>query len=224
MSITTNFSSKLNEEEKNKMFEMYINSYTIGNQPLWFKSKEQLFDRYPCFVSFDNNYLTVYAMFQMKNKYNKISLVCHNGTDEGKRLSIELRYNLITQPGWILEAADKVSWLLRKKNAPIISNYEDIVNALDIKDNPNDIITMNPGFNYKERITYQYTRTYNDTVNIKIYNSNETLFGTTTDCDYINKDCGRKCKTSNGGKSRRKKKRTKKSKKSKRKRSRKTRK
>jgi hypothetical protein len=190
--IISNNSSKLTEIEKNIMFQMYETSYTSGNQELWFKSQEDLFNRYPCFLSFNNNYLIVYAMFQMKNNYNKISLVCHNGSDEGKKLSIKLRLELIKQPGWILEASDKVSWLLRKEKAPIISTHQEIVEALDIKNNPNDIITMNDTFDYNEKMTHQYVRSYTDTINNKTFESPETLFGTLP-CTYDDVTCRRIC-------------------------------
>jgi hypothetical protein len=117
-------------------------------------------------------------MYQFRSKFNKISLVCHNGSDEGKELSIKLRLALVNTPGWILEAADKVSWLLRKKDANIIEDYVSIVDALDIVDNPNNTIEMNPDFIKTNKSSYQYLRIYNDTKNNKIYSSKETLFGT----------------------------------------------
>jgi hypothetical protein len=194
MHVVTNDASALTETDKETMFQMYENSYRGGGQELWFRSKEELFNRYPCFLSVDNNYLVVYAMFQMKNKYNKISLICHNGSVEGKELSIQLCLELIKRPGWMLEASDKVSWLLRKQNAPIISSHEEIVNALDIKDNPNDIIHMNASFNYGEKLTYQYVRSYTDPKTDEIFHSPETLFGTAP-CNYADKSCSRSCPT-----------------------------
>lgn len=198
MEIIERYSNELSEEEKDDMFKMYVLSYSLGGQSLWFKTKDELFNRYSCFVSYDNNYLVCYAMFQFKKRFNKISLVCHNGSEEGKSNSINLRYNLITRSGWILEAADKVSWILRKKNAPIIQDYESILDALDIIGNPNDTIQLNPDFDYNDRFSYQYIRTYVDVVNNKTYHSKETLFGTIP-CDYSNSyECSRKCNISGG--------------------------
>jgi hypothetical protein len=199
MAIVRRNISELTDQEKNKMFEMYVKSYTMGRQELWFKTPEELFgehSRYKCFITFDDEYLTVYAMYQFKSKYNKISLVCHNGSDEGKQKSIELRHALITQPGWILEAADKVSWILRKRGSPVITEYDKIVDALDIDVNkPNDRIVMNPNFDYSSKITHSYTRIFIDK-NGKEYHSNETLFGVEP-CDYrYSSDddiCGRMC-------------------------------
>ena len=176
------------------MFKMYAASYTGGGQELWFKTPEELFKRYPCFITFnqDNNHLTVYAMFQIKNSVNKISLVCHNSTDNGKQDSINLRLYLVKQPGWILEAADKVSWLLRKNNAPIIQD-DMIADLLEIdKNNENDKIIINKNFDKGDKTSYQYTRCFHDINTGKVYESKETLFGTAK-CNYINKDCDRIC-------------------------------
>ena len=58
------FNSKdLSDENKEKMFKMYVSSYTMGGQPLWFENKEKLFNSYPCFVSFGDNYTLVYGVF-----------------------------------------------------------------------------------------------------------------------------------------------------------------
>jgi len=202
MEITKKYVSALNEIEKKQMFEMYSLSYNLGGQQLWFSNPEELFKIYPCFVTFGNQYLVVYAMYQFKTKFNKISLVCHNGSEEGKELSIKLRMALVNTPGWILEAADKVSWLLRKKGANIIESYDSIVDALDIVDNPNDTIEMNPNFDKEDKLSYQYIRIYNDTINNKIYNSKETLFGTLP-CKYEDQsktNCERICNLLGGKK------------------------
>ena len=189
--------SDLSDTEKNLMFEMYVKSYTGGGQELWFKTYQDLFKKYPCFITFmddDNNHLhlKVYAMFQMKNSVNKISLVCHDSTTEGKSDSINLRLQLVQQPGWILEAADKVSWMLRKLDAPIIDEGS-ITKMLEIDDNNvNDRIVINTGFDIKESRSYQYTRYYTDISSGKTHESKETLFGT-TNCKYNNNTCERIC-------------------------------
>jgi hypothetical protein len=200
MRITKHYSNNLNEDEKDAMFKMYKLSYKLGGQPLWFKKKEELFIRYPCFVTFDDKYLIAYAMYQFRKKYNKISLICHDGTDGGKELFMNLIENLVSKKGWLLEAADKVSWLLRKKIAPIISGYDNIVDALDNKDNPNDTITENSRFDVNDKNSYQYTRTFTDVTNAEpiTYTSNETLFGTAP-CDYVvGETCERECPIGGG--------------------------
>jgi hypothetical protein len=189
--------SDLTDDEKNLMFTMYVNSYTGGGQELWFKTPDDLFKKYPCFITFmddDNNHLhlKVYAMFQMKKSVNKISLVCHDSTTDGKSDSINLRLQLVQQSGWILEAADKVSWLLRKNKAPIIENSL-ITTMLEIdENNVNDIIVINTGFDMNDSRSYQYTRHYTDISSGKTHESKETLFGT-TNCRYNNNTCERIC-------------------------------
>lgn len=191
-SLTKIYASDLSDSDREIMFNMYVTSYTMGGQELWFTTKDELFKRYPCVVTFSDMYLIVYAMYQIKTHCNKISLVCHNGSDEGKKLSIQLRLQLIHLPGWILEAADKVSWLLRKQNAPIISNYQSILTALDITNNPNDTIELNKAFNYDDKSSYQYVRTFFDAKNNKTYHSRETLFGTNL-CVFSNDIDGNVC-------------------------------
>jgi hypothetical protein len=190
MNIVQRYVTELSNKERDDMFQMYVISYTLGGQPLWFKTPDELFSRYPCFVTFDDLHLTVYAMFQLKSTSNKISLVCHNGDVDGKYLSIQLRVKLIHQPGWILEASDKVSWLLRKHDSPIFRTKDEIETALNIKDNPNDKIVMNEQFDVSDKTSNQYTRIYKDGTNT--YNSIETLFGTSL-CTYDNMNCIRRC-------------------------------
>jgi hypothetical protein len=190
--ITKKPINELNEDEKENLFMMYKNSYGNAGQPLWFKDKNELFSRYPCIVTLNNDYSTIYALFQFKTKFNKISLVCHNGTDDGKRKSVELRYMLISQPGWILEASGASSWMLRKKNAPYFKDKDAIETALDIIDNPNDKIIINDSFDYNNKESHHYIRVYRDINNDKEYRSEETLFGTAS-CNYKTNDCARTC-------------------------------
>jgi hypothetical protein len=131
-------------------------------------------------------------MFQIKKSVNKISLVCHNSTDIGKIYSINLRHQLVKQPGWILEAADKVSWLLRKRNTPIIDNTS-INDILEIEPtNDNDKIIINKDFDKDDRNSFQYTRVFKDIKLGTEYVSKETLFGTKK-CRYNVETCERSC-------------------------------
>ena len=196
------FNSKdLSDADKEIMFGMYKTSYTLGGQPLWFTNKEQLFSSYPCFVSFGDNYTLVYAMFQFRKTINKISLVCHDGSENGKNLSIQLRVVLLKIKGWALEAKDKVSWILRSRyKTPIMDNNK-VAEILEIsKEN----ININESFDYNNKESYQYTKTYkyiNNDGNEITNEEKETLFGTEI-CDYgDSKECNRECKT--GGEKRR---------------------
>jgi hypothetical protein len=185
----------LNDDERNTMYKMYAKTYTDAGQNLWFQTSEELFERYPCFVTFsgENKHLIVYAMFQKKESVNKISLICHNSTDEGKANIMELISNLVKKPGWIIEAAGGVSWLLRSRwNAPIIQS-DQIKVLLEIKEtNVNDKIIINNTFDITDKKSYQYTREFTDIDTNITYSSNETLFGTKP-CYYENNHCNRIC-------------------------------
>ena len=189
----------LTSDDKEKMFDMYKLSYGNAGEPLWFKTYEELFARYPCFITYSGDF-KVYAMFQFKQRYNKISLVCHDGTNEGKQLSIQLRYEMITQRGYILEASGAVSWLLRKRDTPIIKDKDAIEKALDlVPDNSNDYILLNDTFDIDNKLTQHYTRVFT-TPNGQVYRSPETLFGS-SDCEFNESDdkCTRTCKELIGG-------------------------
>ena len=194
-------------KDHDELFKMYKNTYSNAGQNLWFNTKEELLARYPCLICYNGEYKKLYVLYQFKKRYNKISLVCHNGTDQEKINSITFRLQLINTPGWMLEASGATSWILRKNGAPMIS---DIKSALDISDeNKNDYIEMNNNFDVKDKNSYQYTRVYIDIKINKEYRTNETLFGTKP-CDYETNECDRKCnelKTNLGGKNRNTKKR-----------------
>lgn len=181
------------EEEHDELFNMYKDTYSNAGQPLWFNTKEELIKRYPCLMCYNGEYKKLYVLYQFKNKFNKISLVCHNGTDDEKKNSIKIRKELVSMPGWMLEASGATSWLLRKNNAPIIKEEANIKSALDISyENKNDRIEMNVNFDINDKNSYQYTRVYNDTKANKEYRTNETMFGTAP-CEYTSQECDRKC-------------------------------
>ena len=179
-------------EYHDDLFEMYKNTYSNAGQDLWFKTKTELLSRYPCLLCYDGNYKKLYVLYQFKKGFNKISLVCHDGTPTQKQNSIQIRKDLVNTPGWMLEASGATSWILRKGHAPMISNESDIKNALDINDeNENDKIEMNVGFDVNDKNSYQYTRVFK-TLTGEIYRTNETLFGISP-CRYVTTSCDRKC-------------------------------
>jgi hypothetical protein len=179
-------------EDHDDLFEMYKNTYSNAGQDLWFKTKEELLSRYPCLICYDGNYKKLYVLYQFKKGFNKISLVCHNGTPNEKRNSVQIRKDLVSTPGWMLEASGATSWILRKEHAPMISAEYDIKTALDISDeNENDKIEMNLGFDINDKNSYQYTREFK-TLTGEVYKTNETLFGTSS-CRYVTNSCDRKC-------------------------------
>jgi len=185
-----------------ELFDMYKNTYSNAGQDLWFKTKEELLNRYPCLICYNGEYTKLYVLYQFKKNFNKISLVCHNGSAEEKENSIKIRLELIRTPGWMLEASGATSWILRKNKAPRMDNEKDIQEALDIiPENKNDKIEINNAFDENDKNSYRYTRVYTDTKLNKEYRTNETLFGTKS-CKYetTSDDCNRKCIEKLGGK------------------------
>lgn len=196
--------SSLSGEDKEYLYKMYADTYKAAGQLLWFNNSSELFNsRYKCLTTIDSQFRVAYVLFQVKSNYNKISLLCHNGTPEGKTLVMEILERLLRAPGTIIEAADAVSWVLRKRGVPIVDTKEKIEQALDIVGSKNDIIAMNHEFDINNKESYQYTRIYtNDTGDT--FHSNETMFGV-HGCDYTTEECNRSCAPA-GGKRKRKRK------------------
>lgn len=190
-------SSEILDKDKKAMFDMYVNSYTNAGQTLWFKSSTDMF-KYPCGYlthctknEYNNSDIQCFIMYQSRRFCNKISLLCHNNTDEGKTNVIGLCLSLLGQPGWVLEASGAVSWLLRKKHAPIITNPTLIDQILTI-DHSKERIVMNDDFDYNNKLSSQYTHQYLVEGIVKFSNQ-ETLFGT-SGCEYDTQHCNRTCK------------------------------
>lgn len=190
----------IDDAQKSHLFDMYVVSYSMGGQDLWFKTPAELIARYPCLVHMGDMF-AVYAMFQFKPRANKLSLFCHNGTPATKQQSIDLRLALVSMPGFILEASAKVAWLLRKLGAPIIRDRAQIESLLDNAGNPNDTIEMNPDFDISRiadpahKNMFQYTRVFRttDAEGRPIeYSTHETMFGV-GGCEFAGDGCDRRC-------------------------------
>lgn len=209
--ITIFYTKNLSNDMIEKMYEMYAKTYTDAGQELWFKNAEELMRRYPCFLTLNNRYEKAYIMYQFKKRFNKISLVCHDSTPEGKKLVIDLLVKLLSIPGYILEASSAVSWVLRKRGVHVINDKQYIENALDISpNNKSDIINMNPNFTMNDKKQQAYTRIFTDSTG-KQFTSEDTLFGlegctfNTNSCNNnkscnISNKCMRKCILVDGGK------------------------
>ena len=196
------YTKNLSNDARKKMYEMYAKTYTDAGQELWFKNQDELFNRYPCFLTINNSQEKAYVMYQFKSKFNKISLVCHDSTPEGKKLVVDLLVTLLTSPGYILEAASAVSWVLRKRGVKVISDKKEIERALNVSpDNKSDIIVMNPNFSINDKNQQSYKRIFTNSTG-KQFTSDDTLFGrkpcifNTNACTgnkFGNSKCTRKC-------------------------------
>jgi len=189
---------QLDDADKDILFEMYAQTYTNAGQSLWFREKNELFghERYKCITTYKDksNMFKTFIIFQFKTKFNKISVVAHNGSSEGKEMMIKLLKTVLSIPGYVIEASDAMSWVLRKAKIPIIDSKHKIEEALDIQSNdPNDVIVMNDDFDYSNKNTQQYTRIFRDVKKQKIYESKETLFGTNGCVFNSPYNCNREC-------------------------------
>jgi hypothetical protein len=203
--ITQNI-RKFTKDTLNQMFELYKSTYSSANQVLWFNKADDLL-KYNCgavIICNDSNTkdITAYILFQFKPKANKISLLCHNGTQDAKEKLMNLLSSLLKTNGWILEAADAVSWVLRKKeDVPIITEQKKIINLLDLQNSKSEMIKMNLQFNKSDRTSYSYEHIFIDKDGLPAFINKETLFGTGKGCIYNNDTCDRICiSTSSFGK------------------------
>jgi hypothetical protein len=175
------------------MYDMYVESYGKAGEKLWFKSANDL-ARYPCSYIIeqdsDNNILC-YIMYQLREHANKISLIVHNSTTEGKERVINLVSSLLSKRGWILEASGAVSWVLRKKGVSIISTKPQIEKMLGIKDADSEMIELNSNFDYNNKSVNAYQHKYYKD-GIVMFENSETLFGT-GGCRFNQDSCGRAC-------------------------------
>jgi hypothetical protein len=94
---------------KDKVWDMYITTYTNANQLLWFKKKEDLksYDKY--FII--NNYKGVLA-FRSRNL--KVGLLMHDETPVGKKMVMD-KLACLAKNNYLVEVSGAVSWILRKK-------------------------------------------------------------------------------------------------------------
>lgn len=178
------------------MFNMYVKSYSAAGQDLWFKSPQDL-QRYSCKVAqvCSQEGIVAYVLFQTRQTANKISLIVHNGTPEGKSALMNLLVSLLKQNGFYIEAAGAVSWTLRKLNVPVLHNAEEISELLNI-DRSRESIELNPNFDINDKNSQSYVhKFYYD--GIVQYANNETLFIYGT-CTMQGSGCERTCRFSGG--------------------------
>lgn len=214
MNITKITVSELSQEEKNKIYDMYINTYTYGKQDIWFNTQKKLFKKYPCLITVNNQYDKFYIMYQLMNNYNKISLIAHNLLNDSITELFSMLCHLLNNGGYIMEASGAISWKLRKLKTNYFNTKESIETALDINPNKKNSnkITINPDFLYATntysnnaeikiqkqnmKLNYYYSRTYINSKTGKIYTKYETLFGNPDSiCSFEGKlDCSRDCK------------------------------
>jgi len=195
MSVSRNIyknDSSFVKKHRQMMFEMYKNTYSAAGQKLWFTSPSNMF-QYPCNVittTNENDDIIAFLMYQRRRYVNKISLGVHNGTSNGKEEAINLRIQTLKNRGWILEASGASSWIMRKKQVPIITSKSLIEKLLEI-DHCKERIIMNPDFNREDKKSYQYKHQFIKDGKVEFENE-ETMFGV-GGCIFDDDTCERKC-------------------------------
>lgn len=190
---------KISRELLQKLFDMYVNSYSSAGQELWFKTPDDLL-RYNCGIILNcfgdldspDNHIYAYLLYQFRTYVNKISLGCHDGTPKGKETVMKLWNEYLRKPGFVLEATDAVSWILRNRyKCPYFTDIEVIKKILDIKEGGNERIELNDNFVYTDKTQQFYFHKYLKG-GIVQYSNSETLFGTSL-CEFKGDDCNRVC-------------------------------
>jgi hypothetical protein len=168
----------IDETTKNKLYYNYLQTYQSANQEIWYKTPNELFQSKYVGLITAKDYNQYYILYQLKSKSVKLSVICHNGTQESKKNLLNLIELLLKTKGFIMEASCAVSWILRKRNVPIIVGKKQIENALEIDDtNQNDIICINEDWDIMDKNQQYYCRQIRDEKSGNVYISNDTLFG-----------------------------------------------
>lgn len=195
--------SDLSPTQQQFLYSMCARTYLDAGEELWFNSVKSLF-HYPCLIriisdpevpegyssELDEGLTKGFIMYQYRTFVNKISLICHDGTRNGKDAVMGYIVGLLELPGWILEASGAVSWILRKLGAPIIP--EDEVEALLDISPERERIEFNKNFDRADKNSHQYRHMYYKNGGVGFANS-ETLFGL-QGCKFVQRGCDRKCR------------------------------
>lgn len=178
------------------MFDMYKISYSLLG--IWFENPDDLKTNYDCGIfahdkaNPDNKKkILAYILYKRRKTVNKISLACHDGTENGKKTLIKLLIKLLSKPGYVIEASFAVSWILRKNKVNHITDLNVIKKLLDVNETWDDI-SINNEFDYNDKNSQHYRHKYIVNNNIK-YGDPKTLFGTSGCVFKKSKTCKRKC-------------------------------
>lgn len=162
----------LNEKQKDEIFNLYYKTYKNENQKIWFNNKNELFKNYDVVISMNENYTKYCVLIKKISCFNKICVLCNSCESDTKKNCVILLLKLLQIKNYIIEASDKVSWILRKNNIPIIKD-ETVFKTLF--PSTKYLINENQNFNYNDKYSYQYERTMLN--HLDKYTSNYTLFG-----------------------------------------------
>jgi Methyltransferase domain. len=169
----------LNEATLAQIYNMYARSYSEANLDLWLDSPQELANYSDSIMYLERNKKIISVlMYKLLSNTNKISLVAHDSTREGKDKMIEKIVQLMSTSGWIIEASGALSWILRSKyNLSPITDKNVIYSLLHISDKQRQKIQMNPDYNEQDKTKQVYTHIYYSRDGKLQHQNAESLFG-----------------------------------------------
>jgi hypothetical protein len=185
-----------NNEQLEEMFRMYVSTYSGAGQELWFKTPSDL-QRYACKVAkvCAGDAVKAFLLYQARPAANKISLIVHDGTNQGKYAIMNLLVSMLKRGGFYIEAAGAVSWSLRKLRVPVLHDANKISNLLGI-DPSKESIEINPDFDIDDKNSQSYVHKFHSDGVVQFTNT-ETLFMYES-CTLVGQGCERHCILSGG--------------------------
>lgn len=195
-------SSEHIQRHKDRLYQLYVTTYSAAGESLWFKQADDLV-RYPCGIITNcqadqtntdgvGDNIRAFFMFQFRPSANKISLICHDGTVEGKHILMNMIDFRLSTKGWIIEASGATSWVLRKRNVPIIRDVHEITKLLMLP--LNERVVINDYFNLSDKNSQHYIHEYTNGDGLVLFSNQETLFGSGS-CEFVGEYCARACLT-----------------------------
>lgn len=180
----------ITNDDLKHLYNMYITTYKSSKQDIWFKSSDDL-KRYDCmaYILREQGIITSAIMYQPRDYGNKISLLLHDNTSDGKKHLMDGVAKLLTKKGWYLEAAGAVSWVLRSRYTTPIVKDKKMIEKCVIRNKKTEKIVLNDNFNKDDKDSYFYKHIYDESG--QTYINNETLFG--IPCEEKCERTGYKC-------------------------------
>ncbi len=164
--------SSLTPDKKINLFNMYLSTYKCVGQEVWFKDENKMFSCYTNGITSQINNNICFILYRKFGMNNKLSVLIHDSTREGKDLLMNTLAYLVTKPGWIFECTGAPYHILKTKyNIDPIVDEDKIKSLLNCSEIKYEII-----MNKSEDKTYTYTRGFKE--DDTVYENRENLFGT----------------------------------------------
>ena len=175
--------AKLSKEQLDRMVEMYNSTYSyLGKENMWWKTPDQvrtglLYYEHTiqlCLKAGSESAPNCCFLYNERPMANKISVVLHDGTKEGKKFMMKQLTELLISPGWMMEASDALSWCLRTKQRLIPITDLDLATKMLNLDGKTEKLVPNLKYDPTDKGSQMYTHHYL----VDGFANPETLFGT----------------------------------------------